>query len=140
MMKRLIVLLTMVITQLLGLQISRAEVVVIYHDDFNQLSSTTIQRIYTGRIIEIDGLTVTPVNAKPSAPSRAQFLQRFLEQDEEKYTAYWTVRRFIGKGTPPEELNTEAEIIEFVQNNSGAIGYVDSRNIEIPSAISILNK
>ena len=84
------------------------------------------------------GVAVIPVNIRPSAPVRDKFLSKYLGQNEDKYSAYWTVRRFIGKGTPPREVDTDAEVIEFVRNNSGAVGYVDDESTVIPSDVYVL--
>lgn len=104
-------------------------VIVIGHTSLSKLNTTTVQRIYTGKAIKVDGLHVTAVNLK-SGELRDRFLRRFLNQDEDKYTAYWTVRRFIGKGIPPKELASAAEVIDFVQNTPGAIGYIDESELK----------
>jgi hypothetical protein len=52
-------------------------------------------------VVEVGGVTVAAVNLRSGNTVRAHFLRTYLNQDEEKYTAYWTVRRYIGKGTPP---------------------------------------
>lgn len=113
-------------------------ILVIGHPNLPKLDVGTIQKLYTGRIVEIDGATVTVVNALPDNPLRGRFLAAFLGQDEEKYTAYWTVRRFIGKGTPPRELASCAEIIEFVQGRPGAVGYIDASALR--PGINVLNR
>jgi hypothetical protein len=74
-------------------------------------------------------VNVTAVNAHLGSPARNQFLQAFLKQDEDKYTAYWTVRRYIGKGTPPRELATSADVISFVTKTPGAVGYIDESDV-----------
>jgi len=104
-------------------------VVVIGHPSVGKLQPGTVQRIFTGKAIEVDGTHVTAVNLKPGT-LRDRFLQRYLNQDNDKYTAYWTVRRFIGKGIPPKELSSAAEVIDFVQNTPGAIGYIDESELK----------
>ena len=79
-------------------------VIVIGHPTIKRLDSQTVARIYTGRVIEVDGVSVIAVNALAGSAVRDRFLQLFLNQDEDKYTAYWTVRRYIGKGASPREL------------------------------------
>lgn len=105
------------------------EVVVIAHPGVSRIDGATLQRVYTGRVVEIDGRPVTPVNAVAGSPVRTRFLQTYLQQDDEKYIAYWTVRRYIGKGVPPRELPTADEVIRFVQTTPGAIGYVTASNL-----------
>ena len=40
--------------------------------------------------------------------------------------AYWQKKIFTGKGVPPIEQSSEKDVIEFVKNNPGAIGYVSA--------------
>ncbi len=111
-------------------------VVVIGHPALERLDVATVQRIFTGRVIEVAGVTVNPVNVSQGDPVRSRFLATFLNQDEEKYLAYWTVRRYIGKGVPPREFATASEVIRFVQSTPGAIGYVDESSV--PAGANVL--
>ena len=61
---------------------------------------------------------------------RNRFLQIFLNQDEDKYTAYWTVRRYIGKGASPREMAKSSDIISFVNSTPGAIGYINEADLQ----------
>lgn len=106
-----------------------ATVVIIGHPGMPKLDSETVQKVYSGKMIEIGGISVTAVHANIGSALRNRFLQSYLSQDEEKYTAYWTVRRYIGKGVPPKELPTSTDIINFVQSTPGAVGYVDEADI-----------
>lgn len=94
-----------------------------------RLDAATVARLYTGRTIELAGQTVTVVNAAPGSALRARFLAVYLQQDEDRYRAYWTVRRHVGKGAPPRELASSAEVIDWVQANPGGIGYVDASEL-----------
>lgn len=99
-------------------------IIVIAHPSVPKTDLATLQRIYTGKVIEINSVSIVPFNAAAGSPERNRFLRDFLQQDEEKYTGYWTVRRYIGKGTPPRELGSAAEMISTVQATPGAIGYI----------------
>jgi ABC-type phosphate transport system substrate-binding protein len=115
---------------LAGARAAQAGVVVIGHPGLAvKLDQPTLQKIFTGKVIEVSGVSVTAVNAHPGSPLRNQFLQLYLKQDEDKYTAYWTVRRYIGKGVPPRELATSGDIIAFVTSTPGAVGYVDESDL-----------
>jgi hypothetical protein len=117
-----------------------AGVVVIGHPSLaGKVDQPTLQRIFTGKVIEVAGVSVTAVNAHLGSPLRNQFLQLFLDQDEDKYTAYWTVRRYIGKGVPPRELATSADIIRFVTSTPGAVGYIDESDVK-PGLSVLLHK
>ena len=104
-------------------------VIIIGHANVGKLNTSVVERVFTGKMIMVDGTRITAVNLKSGA-LRDNFLQRYLNQDDDKYTAYWTVRRFIGKGIPPKELSSAAEVITFVQNTPGAIGYIDENELK----------
>ena len=104
-------------------------VVLIAHAGIGRLDLDTVQRLYTGRVLELGGQLVSVVNAPPGSALRRRFLASFLKQEEDVYRAYWTVRRHVGKGTPPRELASAALVIEHVQGTPGAIGYVDAADL-----------
>lgn len=106
-----------------------ADSIVIGHPGMKPLDRTTLQRIYTGRIVEVGGVRVIPLNLPPGNQIRETFLRGCLKQDEEKYTGYWTVRRYVGKGTPPRELPTPAALVRYIAKTSGALGYVEESDI-----------
>ncbi|WP_238455774.1 hypothetical protein [Azohydromonas lata] len=93
------------------------------------LDAETLKRIYTGRTIELEGLLLRPVNLPYGHPLRRRFLSAVLQQQEDDYLAYWTVRRYIGKGAPPRELAGTAEVLVHVRNTPGAIGYVEASQL-----------
>ena len=78
------------------------------------------------------------VNASRGSSVRDRFLQDYLHQDEDKYTAYWTVRRYIGKGASPRELSSSADVIKYVNSTPGAIGYIDEA--DVPPGVHVLLK
>ncbi len=113
-------------------------VALIGHEALPKADLGLIRRLYTGKVVEIRGIPVTPVNLPTGHPVRTRFLTSFLGQDEEHYTGYWTVRRFVGLGSPPKELRTRAEVIEYVRANPGAVGYIDAD--DLPTGVTILQQ
>jgi len=113
-------------------------VVVIGNANLIRLDATTLEKIYTGKVIEVEGKPVTAVNANSGSTLRNRFLQVYLNQDEDKYTAYWTVRRYIGKGASPREISSSADVINFVTSTPGAIGYIDEA--DVPPGVNVLLK
>ncbi len=104
-------------------------VLVIGHPALPKVDAATVQRLYTGRAIEVAGQPVTVVNAMPGSALRLRFLATYLQQDEEQYRAYWTVRRHVGKGVPPREVTSSVDVIGFVQGNPGAVAYIDASEV-----------
>ena len=113
-------------------------VVVIGDARLTKLDAPTLEKVYTGKVIEVEGKPVTAVNANSGSTLRNRFLQVYLNQDEDKYTAYWTVRRYIGKGASPREMSSSADVINFVQSTPGAIGYIDEA--DVPPGVNVLLK
>jgi ABC-type phosphate transport system substrate-binding protein len=116
-------------------EVHASEMVVIAHPSVGKLDITTIQRIFSGKIIELNGMPIKPFNLSAGV-IRSRFLQRFLKQDDDKYVAYWIVRNFIGKGAPPQELSSAAQMIQFVKTTPGAIGYIDES--EVNAGINVI--
>ncbi len=105
-------------------------VVVIGHPALRQLDLETVEKIYTGKLIQVGDIYVVAVNADVGSSVRARFLQAFLKQDEGKYTGYWRVRRSIGQGKPPRELPRTIDVINFVNSTPGAIGYISEAEVQ----------
>lgn len=104
-------------------------IAVIAHPSVGRVDANTLQRLYTGRAIEVAGTAVTVVNAAPGSPLRDRFMTQVLATDNDRYVAYWTVRRHVGKGVPPHDLKTAAEVIDFVQRTPGGLGYVAAADL-----------
>ena len=100
--------------------------VVVANPETPMLDENTLQRIYLGKVVEIDGRPVIPVNLAKGTELRNKFMQQVLEQKDEKFVAYWTVRRYIGKGTPPKEFDSIQSQLEYLRNTPGAVGYADA--------------
>lgn len=103
--------------------------VVIAHTSVGRVDAATLQRLYTGRAIEAGGVPVTVVNAAPGSAARERFLTQVVKLDNDRYVAYWTVRRHVGKGVPPHDLRSAAEVIDFVLNTPGGLGYISTAEL-----------
>lgn len=112
------------------------DILVIGHGNVPPLDPPVIEKIFTGRIISVDGVDIAPVSLKPGMRERDRFLQRFLGQDEDKFTAYWTVRRYIGKGAPPPVFPSTEALITHIQTTPGAVGFIEET--ELPAGIQVL--
>lgn len=126
----LIQMLTMCAALLLTLPARSADIVVIGNSNVPKMDALTVQKIYTGKFISVAGVSVSPVAMKSGSSVRTRFLHEFLDQDDEKYDAYWTVRRYIGKGTPPVEMTSALDVISYVQATPGGIGYIDALELK----------
>jgi ABC-type phosphate transport system substrate-binding protein len=135
----LILLAAAVLSAVIPARADDGSVIVIANAPLRAVDAETIKRIYTGRTIELDGQTVRALNLAPGNPLRRRFIASVLQQDDDDYVAYWTVRRYVGKGVPPREFASSAELIEAVRNTPGAIGYIDASELK-PGMIVLLRR
>lgn len=120
----------LVIPLLLGSALAHGQVVVVIgNDSVKKIDSTSMLRIYTGRTSEIDGRTVHAVNAPVGSSIRNRFLSSCLQQDESRYTAHWTVRKHVAKGTSLREFAKGADVLSYVTTTPGAIGYLEESGV-----------
>jgi hypothetical protein len=111
---------------------------VIGHAGVPRVDAATVARLYTGRAIEADNLPVTVYNLAPGHALRARFLAVCLRFDEERYRAYWTVRRHVGKGAPPPEVASVAQMLEVVTRMPGAVGYIDAASAAGQAGLNVI--
>jgi ABC-type phosphate transport system substrate-binding protein len=72
------------------------------------------------------GETVEPVDQSAKSTVRAAFSTDVHHKDVGSIKSYWQQQIFSGRGTPPPEMSSDAEVLAFVRSHAGAIGYVSS--------------
>lgn len=72
------------------------------------------------------GLEAVPVDLPESAPVRESFSAAVLGKPVSAIRAYWLQQIFSGRSGPPPEKPSDEQVIDFVRNNPGAIGYVSA--------------
>jgi ABC-type phosphate transport system substrate-binding protein len=71
-----------------------------------------------------DGHPVMPVEPSGKSPVRQRFTLEIYGKQVIAISAYWQQMIFSGKGVPPPERANDAEVVAFVRDTPGAIGYV----------------
>ena len=106
---------------------SSAEVAVIAHPSVpvQQISKSQLLDLYTGDVKEWkNGEPVIIVDLKPRSDVKEAFYD-YLGKSSSRMKSIWMRNMLTGEGTPPESLESQAEILERVKNTPGAIGYVN---------------
>ena len=70
------------------------------------------------------GELIRPVDLSPDSGTRAQFSQEILRRSVGAVKSYWQQLIFSGRDVPPPEFETDEQVIRFVINHDGAVGYV----------------
>ena len=101
------------------------KVIVNGSNTIGELSKSMLTRFFTKKVMEWDdGSEVLPIDLQRDSTVRRIFTQIVLQKDVASMVTYWTVQLFSGRSTPPVELETEEDILKYVQTNKGAIGYI----------------
>lgn len=90
----------------------------------NEIAKRELRSIYKGRLSQVNGHRLTPVNSAPGTTDRDAFLERIMNLNELDYTGYWHVRRYTGQGTPPTEVGNQEELFATLKAQPDGIGYL----------------
>ena len=64
-----------------------------------------------------------------SAPVTLEFNSKVLGKNAKQLKSHWSRLVFTGKGVPPNEVSTDADVIAEIKKNVNAIGYVDLASV-----------
>jgi ABC-type phosphate transport system substrate-binding protein len=108
-----------------------ADVAVIVHPQNNNvMEKSYVKRLFLGKTKTFpDGSPANPINQKENNRATVEFNEKVIEKSSSQIKAYWSKLIFTGRGTPPEQVDSDAEVIRIVSNNLDAIGYIDAGNV-----------
>jgi ABC-type phosphate transport system substrate-binding protein len=120
-----------------------AEVYVVVSADspLNTLELREVRSIYKGRLTQVKGQRVVPLNAAPGSYDRIEFLNSVMNVSELDYTGYWHVRRYSGQGTPPNEVKDQVEMFNQIKADPQRIGYLKvppGQKPEVPAGLKLI--
>jgi ABC-type phosphate transport system substrate-binding protein len=121
-------------------QSTNFQIVVNKDNSVNSLSKDEIKRIYTKKMTKWDnGDKIKPVDLQKTSEVRKKFTKDILNKSISAIKAFWQRQIFSGKGVPPPEKKSDEDVIDYVINHPGAIGYV-SKNADISSVKKVTVK
>lgn len=101
------------------------------------LSSDEVMRLFLGKVKAFaNDQTVTPLAQKEGSDIRTAFGSKVLQKTPVQEKAYWSQLIFTGRGVPPDEYGSDAEIKKLVAANPGAIGYISTGSVD--STVKVL--
>lgn len=72
------------------------------------------------------GEHVKPVDLPKGSPVRTAFTKEVLGRSPGAIDQFWTQSVFSGRAVPPPEKRNDAEVLIYVRETAGAIGYVSA--------------
>jgi ABC-type phosphate transport system substrate-binding protein len=102
----------------------------------HQLSALQVQDIFMGRTRSFPNGQFAITFDQQAL--RNDFYQKLTGRPIAQINAYWARLMFSGQTSPPTKLADDQSIIKVVQENAGAIGYIDSKNVDAQSVRILL--
>jgi len=102
------------------------DVKLIAHPDVPDItcSEKNAERIFLGKKTRWEGGSrIVPVMLR-EGDTHEEFVKELLDRSVAKFEIYWKQAVFTGKGIPPRTFDSEGELMVYVAETPGAIGYV----------------
>lgn len=74
-------------------------------------------------------VAIKPVDRKGKNPQRDKFLSTLIEMKSDQVETYFSAKQYQFAEQPPTKFLTDAEVIQYVSDEPGAIGFVSSSSL-----------
>lgn len=110
----------------IAMPVTAAKVVIVNANNTSATDMETVQRTYLGKLKAIaDGSRALALTYEQVDATRESFNSSVLGKSESQYSAFWSKLVFTGRGTPPESVASQEEMVKLVGTNPNTIGFVD---------------
>ncbi|MDR8526132.1 hypothetical protein [Shewanella fidelis] len=109
------------------------------NDELPQLSQNKARMLYRGKSKRISGsLKIVLVDLPETSIHREEFYKMLLGKSVSQMNGYWAGLAFSGKGSPPEELDSDdiKQILNWLNDNPNGIAYAPIESV--PEEVNIL--
>jgi ABC-type phosphate transport system substrate-binding protein len=101
------------------------QVVVHVSNPVSVLSAQEVSKMFLKKVSRWEGGgRVLPVDLEDRSAVREAFSQRVHAKGTVAIKAFWQRMIFSGRDVPPPEMKTVREVLDYVRDHPGAIGYV----------------
>ncbi len=116
------------------------KVIVNSSNPVTSLGTAYVSDLFLGKIGRWDhGEDVATVDQSARSSVRTQVSRSVHHKSVAAVKSHWQQRIFSGRGVPPPEFGSDAEVVAFVQQDPGAIGYVSiSASLDTVKVVEIL--
>jgi ABC-type phosphate transport system substrate-binding protein len=119
-------------------QAAGVKIVVHTTNALSSISKTKVADLFLERVTRWEnGRAVTAVDQSEKSAARVAFSKDLLGKEVVWVKSYWQKMIFSGRATPPAELSSDTQVLEFIRTNPDAIGYV-SDSATIPAGLKAL--
>ncbi|MFY0686584.1 MAG: hypothetical protein JXQ90_05440 [Cyclobacteriaceae bacterium] len=108
--------------------LSQETVIIVNNDNpVETMKSIEVKLYYMRKVKQVWpdlGEQIVPVGSSVDSPARKLFLSKIMKLSSKQLDAYFKQRQFANGEALPPALGSDEEIIKYVSENKGAIGYV----------------
>lgn len=108
-----------------------ADVAVVVHPtNDSTFDQSTIKKIFLGKSKYFsNGRSAILISASSSDPATEEFNLKVLGKSNSQVRAYWSKILFTGKGTPPQAMDSNLEVLSIISTNPDSIGFIDASSV-----------
>ncbi|SEK58995.1 hypothetical protein SAMN05216359_102310 [Roseateles sp. YR242] len=110
---------------------AQVAVVVSAKSPVGNMTADQVSAIFLGKSNALpNGSAAVAVDLPEAAAARETFYTKATGKSSAQVKAAWSRLVFSGKGTPPKELGSAADVKKFVAGNPDAIGYIEKSAVD----------
>jgi ABC-type phosphate transport system substrate-binding protein len=102
----------------------RFKVIINPDNPSDSVSRDFLRDAYLKKATDWHGETIRPIDLASKNAAREQFTKDVIRKSPSQLRTYWSQQVFSGKGVPPPEVRSTADVVSYVLANKGAVGYV----------------
>ena len=97
-----------------------------------KVSKKTLKKMLLGKGKKWKGGEKVVLGTLTGGTIHEKFIKKYAGKTAKQFTNYWRKMVFSGKGKMPKSFESEDDLIAFVAENDGALGYIDSATAHDP--------
>lgn len=80
--------------------------------------------------------SMKPIDQADGSPIRVEFYKKVADKEPSQVKAIWSKLVFTGKGKPPKEFASSADVKKAIEADPNAIGYIEKSAVD--SSVKVL--
>lgn len=101
-----------------------------------KLDAATLKSVFLGKKVAWDGAGRVVLAVLKTGPVADEFLKGAVDMTASAFNNHWRRLAMTGGGTAPKSFDKEEDLRKFVAETPGAIGFIDSANLD-PSVVAL---
>lgn len=117
------------------------EFIVVVHaaNTMSSIDRDELSKMFLKKVVKWpDGTPVDPIDLASSVRSRIAFTSSVHRKSVPAVRAFWQQQIFSGRSVPPPEKRSDDDVVAYVREHRGAVGYV-SASTSLEAGVKILD-